>query len=135
MDAAHVRAMIRDHYAAAGHDEDYVASVYTDDAVVDFPQSGERIRGRANILAFRSAYPAGVTIRIERTLGCDDLWVNEGMIRYDEGAPQSIVSIWELRGDKVAHETVYITEPWEAPAWRARWAEPIPSGRATGELS
>jgi hypothetical protein len=25
------------------------------------------------------------------------------------------------RGDNVARETIYVTEPWEAPEWRRPW--------------
>jgi len=135
MDEAAARALILDHYAAAGRDEERVAAIYTDDAVLDFPQGRERIRGRTNILAFRSAYPSRVTIEIERTMGGGDFWVNEGTIRYDSAVPQRLVSIWEFRGDRVAHETVYVAEPWESPGSRAQWVESMPSDRATGSLS
>ena len=135
MDEAGARNLILDHYAAAGHDEDHVAAIYTDDAVLDFPQGRERIRGRPNILAFRTAYPVRVTIQIERTKGHGDFWVNEGTIEYDGAAPQRLVSIWEFRGDKVVHETVYVAEPWEPPAGRARWVEAMPYDRATGSPS
>jgi hypothetical protein len=27
----------------------------------------------------------------------------------------------ELRGEKIARETIYVTDAWEAPEWRARW--------------
>jgi ketosteroid isomerase-like protein len=126
MDAETARALILDHYAAAGRDEEHVAQVYTEDAILDFPQGGERIRGKAKILAFRTAYPARVSIRIRRTVGAGDLWVNEGTVSYDDGPPQNLVSIWEFRGDKVAHETAYVAAPWEPPASRAQWVEPIP---------
>jgi hypothetical protein len=53
--------------------------------------------------------------------GAGDLWIAENSISYD-GAPwQPSVSILEFRGDKVARETIYITETWEPPEWRARW--------------
>jgi hypothetical protein len=31
------------------------------------------------------------------------------------------VNILEFRGHKVARETIYVTEPWDAPEWRAPW--------------
>lgn len=134
MDEARVRALIIDHYAAAGQDEAHVAQVYADDAILDFPQSRERIRGKANILAFRSAYPAAIRIEIRRILGCGDVWVNQGTISYD-GAPQNLVSIWEFRGEKVVHETAYVADGWEPPAWRRQWVEPMPVADEIGRSS
>lgn len=118
--------MIADHYAAAGSDELRVAAIYSDDVILDFPQGGERIRGKANILAFRSAYPAKVRIQPRRIVGSGDVWVIEGAISYD-GVPRHLASIWEFRGDKVVHETVYISESWEPPEWRRQWVEPMPA--------
>ena len=114
-----------EHYANAGIDEGLVASIYADDVILDFPQSGERIHGRDNILAFRLAYPVQLRIEIRRTTGCGDVWVNEGTIRY-EGQPQRVVSIWEFENDRLAHETIYVTELWDAPEWRAQWAGRMP---------
>src|SRR4051794_38817595 len=76
------------HIAVAGggpSDEIARASeIYADDAVLEWPQGGERIRGKANITAFRSTYPARQEFELRRTTGCHDLWVNEYTIRYDE---------------------------------------------------
>ena len=90
-------------------------------------RGGERIRGKANILAFRTAYPASLDFELRRTIGSGDLWVNEYVIRYD-GKPSNVVGIMEFRHLKVFRETVYVGEPWEPPAWRAQWVEPITSG-------
>jgi len=128
MDDAAIQALVRDHYAAAGSDETHVGSIYSDDAILDFPQGGERIRGRANIIAFRSVYPAHISLEIPRTVGSGDVWVNEGIIRYD-GQPQRLVSIWEFKGDRLIHETAYVAEPWDPPKWRAQWVEPMPEDR------
>ena len=125
MDNATARELILDHYAAAGTDEEHVGRIYAEDAILDFPQGGERIRGRANIVAFRSVYPAKVGIVPRRITGSDDLWVIEGTIRYD-GDPHPLVSIWEFRDGKLVHETSYITDPWDPPAWRAEWVETMP---------
>jgi hypothetical protein len=123
MDDAAARALIAEHYENAGGDEAKVQAMYTDDAVLEFPQSGERIRTKANIQAFRSAYPARVRVEPRRTIGRDDLWISEGRISYNDAAPSNNVSIMEFRGDKVFRETIYVCEPWEPPAWRAQWVE------------
>jgi hypothetical protein len=116
MDETRARAVITDHFANAGRDEVRASEIYADDAVLEFPQGGERIRGKANILAFRTAYPASLDFEIRRTIGCGDLWVNEYTIRYD-GKPSHVVGIMEFR------ERIYFGEPWDPPAWRAHWVE------------
>lgn len=124
MDDATIRQTILDHYAAAGTDERHVAESYADDVILDFPQGGERIRGKENIIAFRSAYPAEVRIEPRRITGSGGVWVIESTISYD-GRPQYLASIWEFRDGKVVHETSYVAEGWEPPSWRAQWVEPM----------
>ncbi len=125
MDEAQIRSMIADHFAWSGKDEVRASACYTDDAVLEFPQGGERIRGKANIIAFRSVYPASVDFEMHRTIGCGDLWVNEYTIRYDGERPHKVAGIMELRDGLVVRERLYIAEPWEPPAWRAQWVEPM----------
>jgi hypothetical protein len=129
-----VVAMIRAHYAAAGVDERRVAADYADDAILDFPQGGERIRGAANIFAFRSAYPAQVRLSLRRVTGAADTWIIESTISYD-GEPQYAVAIWELMDRRIAHETVHVADGWAPPEWRARWVEPLPSSDESLEAS
>ena len=124
MDNLEPRQAIEARFAAAGRDETAASDIYSEDAILEFPQGGERIRGKANILAFRTAYPASLDFEMRRAVGCDDTWVNEYVIRYD-GKPSHVVGIMEFRDAKVFRETVYVGDPWEAPAWRAQWVEPI----------
>jgi hypothetical protein len=125
MDESTVRAMIDDHFDTATDDFVQSSEIYADDAVLEFPQGGERIRGKANITAFRSAYPARVTFDVQRTIGRQDLWVNEYIIRYDDQTSLNVVGIMEFRDDRVVRERIYFGEPWEPPAWRAQWVEPM----------
>ena len=104
-------------------DQEVAHEIYHDDVVVEFPQSGERIRGRANLRAMREAYPAKVSCTIRESRGGGDLWVTELVITYDEKKRVNAVSIMEFRGGKVARETLYFGDPWEPPAWRAQWVE------------
>ena len=124
MDEAAIMSAIENHFAAAGRDEVVASAIYADDAVLEFPQGGERIRGKANILAFRSAYPASLDFEMRRTTGRGNLWLNEYTIRYD-GKPSLVVGIMEFADGLVVRETVYVTDPWEPPAWRAQWVEPM----------
>ena len=131
MDEATVRAMITDHFDTGTDDFVRSSEIYADDAVLEFPQGGERIRGKANIIAFRSAYPARIGIDMQRTIGRDDLWVNEYTIKYDDDNALHVVGIMEFRDDKVVRERIYFGEPWEPPAWRAQWVEPMEEPNAS----
>ena len=127
MDEQVARALIARHFAHAGKDEVATSEIYADDAVLEFPQGGERIRGKANIQAFRSAYPASLQFEMRRTIGSGDLWVNEDVIRYD-GRPSHAVGIMEFKDGLVVRETLYVGDPWDPPAWRAQWVEPLDAG-------
>ncbi|MGH9011394.1 MAG: nuclear transport factor 2 family protein [Acidimicrobiia bacterium] len=131
MDDAMARAMILAHFdasgisAAGGGPGDDIArasEIYADDAVLEWPQGGERIRGKANIIAFRSTYPTRQEFEVHRIIGCHNLWVNEYTIRYED-RPMRVVGIMEFRDDKVVRERIYFGDPWEPPAWRAQWVE------------
>ena len=90
--------------------------------MLEWPQGGERVRGKADIVAFRSAYPARQDFDVHRITGCHDLWVTEYTIRYDD-RPVMAVGIMELRDGRVVRKRIYFGEPWEPPAWRAQWVE------------
>jgi hypothetical protein len=131
MTGAKARAMIREHFEASnvgaaggapGDDNERASQIYADNAVLEWPQGGERVRGRANIIEFRSSYPARQQFELLRTTGCHDLWVNEYTIRYDDH-PVMVVGIMEFRDEKVIRERIYFGEPWQPPAWRAQWVE------------
>ena len=133
MDATQARAMIKAHFEASdisvagGGPLDDIArasEIYADDAVLEWPQGGERVRSKANIVAVRSAYPTRQEFELHRTIGCHDLWVNEYTIRYDD-RPVSVVGIMEFEGGKVVRERIYFGEPWDPPSWRAQWVEPM----------
>ena len=121
MDDREIRAALERHWSDI-NDQDVVHEIYHDDAVLEFPQGGERLVGLANIRAMREVYPSTLTMTIQRIRGSGDLWVAESIITYD-GTPMHAVNIMEFRDDKVAHETIYFGEPWEPPAWRAKWVE------------
>ncbi len=71
---------------------------------------------------------------LPRVVGSGDVWVIESTISYD-GVPHHLASIWEFRDGKVVHETSYITEGWDPPAWRAEWVEPIPDDANFGQAA
>ncbi len=125
---ASTRARIAEHWTASEHGDSVTEhAIYADDAILDYPQSGERFRGRSRIRAQRGGHPAERHFTILRIRGGGDLWVSECVITYD-GAPTYSVSIMEFTGDLVTHENQYFADPFPAPASRAALAEHIPDG-------
>ena len=109
--------------ASAAGNADAEHDIYRDDVVCEYPQSGERILGRANLQALRTHHPgtpSGFSVR--RITGSGEIWVTEYTINY-EGRSAFTVSIMEFRDGKVAHETQYFADPFAAPQWRARWVQ------------
>ncbi len=121
MDEPALRAALIRHWEYSGRDEDVAHEIYHDDAVLEFPQSGERFEGVENFREWRRQYPATLKFHIRRITHGGDLAVAENLISYD-GAPwKYTVNLMEFRGRKVAHERVYIMDAWEAPGWRTPW--------------
>ena len=100
--------------------------IYREDAVLEYPQSGELTRGRSNIQGQRESQPNKKRFNIRRIVGSGDLWVTEFILMYDD-KPSYTVSIMEFSGDKVARETQYFADPFPAPAFRAKWVERMPT--------
>src|ERR1700691_4552952 len=122
-----IRAALNQHWAASDAN-DFVTEhlIYREDAVLDYPQSGERTRGRRNILNQRASQPSNKRFSIRRIIGSGDLWVTEFILTYD-AKPSYTVSIMEFSGVKVARETQYFADPFPAPAFRAKWVERMPT--------
>ncbi len=124
-----IRARLERHWTASEEgDLEAEHEVYAHDAILDYPQSGERFRGRDRIRRQRGGHPAERHFRVRRITGQGDLWVSECVITYD-GAPSHTVSIMEFANGLVVHETQYFAEPFAPAQWRAALAEQIPDGR------
>jgi SnoaL-like domain len=121
MDAATVRGMLEQHFEYSRSDPDKAHAMYHEDAVLEFPQSGERFEGVENFREWRSNYPANTRFEFREVRGRDDVWVAELSVKYDDGPGSFGVSVLELRGDKIARESIYVTEGFEPPEWRAQW--------------
>jgi len=121
-----MREALEAHWqASAIGDVNAEHDIYDDNAICDYPQSGERILGRANLQALRSHHPAKPSgFNVRRMLGRSDLWITEYTIAY-QGKPAFTISIMEFRNRKVVHETQYFADPFEAPAWRSQWVQQI----------
>jgi hypothetical protein len=123
MDDQAVRLALQRHWEASDK-SDFEAEheIYHDDAVLDYPQSGERIRGRRNIQQSRTVQPNTKRFAVRRMIGGGDLWVTEFTLSYD-GIPSYVVSIMEFRDGLVAHETQYFADRFAPGASRADLVE------------
>jgi hypothetical protein len=120
------RAALEEHWRASERgDTEAEHAIYATDALLDYPQSGERFRGRDTISAQRGGHPAERHFTVLRIVGGGDLWVSECIITYD-GVPSYSVSIMEFHNEHVAHETQYFGDAFGAPEWRMALAEPMP---------
>ena len=141
------RAIV-ERFARAIENQDFgaQADLLADDYIDEMPQSGERIRGKANALAVARNYPGGVgTVSRERFVGAEDTWVLTpslsvlriegsgdvyayvGTVRYATGETWQLLAIVGLRDGKVAKTTTWYAAPFEAPGWRAPFVERFPS--------
>jgi hypothetical protein len=118
-----IRQALDKHWVASNSgDFDTEHDIYLEDAFLDYPQSRERIRGRKNIQITRTLQPHKKRFAVSRIVGSGDLWVTELVLTYD-AKPFYTVSIMEFSGVKVAHETQYFSDPFEAAEWRKKWVE------------
>jgi ketosteroid isomerase-like protein len=118
-----IREALSQHWSASNAG-DFATEhdIYHDDAYLDYPQSRERICGRHNIQTTRSLQPNKKTFVVQRITGSGELWITELILSYD-GKPFYTVSIMEFRGMKVAHETQYFADAFEAQPWRKQWVQ------------
>jgi SnoaL-like domain len=126
-DQSVVPDQVRRFWEYPGADVDRARELYHEDAVLEFPQSGERFEGVDNFTEWRRQYPAEVRYRVRRVTVREDLAVVELLASYNDGPWQFGVQLLEFRGDKVARERIYVMEGWEAPEWRAAWRSDTPA--------
>jgi hypothetical protein len=123
---------IRRHFLAIGRDEDEAGEIYAEDAVLEYVQSGERIRGRANIVASRRAYPGRpAPFEVVRSFGTAETQAVELVMHIAGDEPHPVVAILDLEDGRVRRERIYIADPWEPAAYRAQWLEPATGAAPT----
>ena len=116
-------AALRQHWAASDANEfDDEHRIYRDDAILEYPQSGERLRGRQNIQASRAAQPNAKRFTVRRIIGGGNVWVSELVLTYD-GQPFYVVSVMEFEDGEVVRETQYFGEAFDPGPSRAQWVE------------
>jgi hypothetical protein len=138
MDNDAMERKLRDLYSSGDMQElaRQIPEMASEDMIQEWPQSGERIRGRDNIIAVNEHYEGATgtapKLRLRRIVKPGQAWVAEGTIDYGDGTPVSIVAILETDADgKITRETDYFANPFEAPEWRRQWVEqmePVPAG-------
>ncbi len=123
---APTKAVIQQHFEALQRaDAEKIAALLSEDFIQDWPQSGERVRGREACVRIYTNYPGGgPVVTVKRILGSGDVWVVEADADYS-GKPVQVVAILEFRNDLLVHETDYFADPFEAPAWRMQWVDKI----------
>ena len=130
MDNDALERKLRDLYSSGDVQElaRQVSELGAEEMVQEWPQSGERIRGRDNIVAVNQRYEGATgsapSLTLRRIVKPGEAWVVEGTIDYGDGTPVSLVSILEADADgKITRQTDYFANPFEAPEWRSQWVE------------
>lgn len=118
------RQLLQDHWEKHANSADFeeAHAIYHDDAVLEWPQSGERFVGKDTFRAMRQGAPP-LEFKTWRILGEGSIWTAENLMRVADGEAQLTVNILEFRGDKVAREIVYITQRFDAAPDRGQWVE------------
>jgi ketosteroid isomerase-like protein len=104
-------------FAAAG-------DLLSDDYVGEYPQSGERIRGRDNFVALNKNYPGAWRATIRRVIASGDQVASEVLLEHN-GQVVPVVSFFDLRDGRIVKEVDYWPDPFPAQEWRAQWVERI----------
>lgn len=126
--------LLRQWKYTGGPDEAKASELYHDDVVLEFPQSGEWFRGKANQQGWRERFPAKLDFQPREIRGGGDLWIAEGVVTYDGANSVHFVKVIEFKGDKVQRESLYFAEPFPAPEWRRPWIETGPRPRRQDDL-
>ncbi|MGW7098312.1 nuclear transport factor 2 family protein [Streptomyces sp. NPDC054883] len=120
-------------------DWDGVAKLVAEDAVIEWPVSGERIVGRSNFIAVLAedgdvggdTYEdaGGASVEVLRVLADGELVVTEVEIPEDHVVYRA-VSLWTVRDGEIVGAREYWTSPGQdpAPRWRAGYVEPLVAG-------
>ncbi len=132
-DESRVLEVVKRYLEFVGADVERADEIYHEDAVLEFPQSGERFEGVATFTQWRRQYPADpdqMRYRVRRVTARVDLAVVEVSVSYDGTSWMQGVQLLEFRGDKVARERIYVMDAWDAPKWRAPWRADTPADPA-----
>ena len=103
-----------------------VAQLLHDEYTLEWPQSGERIRGRENFAGMNTAYPAEGkwTFKINHIAADGDLVVTDVSVS-DGKLHDRCITFSTIRKDKIWKQIEFWPEPFNAPDWRTQWVERI----------
>ena len=112
-----------------------VGRLLHDDFALEWPQSGERIRGRDNFVAVNAHYPAAGPWRfaVQRIVADDHGAVSDVAVTAPEVAAR-VVSFFAPRDGMIWRVTEFWPDPFAAAAWRARWVERETGGGGEGSV-
>ena len=97
--------------------------LFTDDVVLEWPQSGERISGTRNRREVYRRFPSLPRVTLRRITGSGDFWALEADLEYEGDDRYQCVFLCEMRDGRIARETGFWGKPFPAPEWRAPWVE------------
>jgi hypothetical protein len=121
MDATTIKAMLEQHFEYAHNDPEHAHAMSTEDATLELPPVGRTACRRREHAGMAKQLSGQHIVRVREVRGRDDFWVAELSISYDGGPANFGISILELRGDKVARESIYVAEGFAPPERRAQW--------------
>ena len=120
---ANRRSAERYFAAVRAHDFDTLDDLRHEGFVQEWPQMGERTRGKANARAINENHPGTPIPTVRRVTGDDDFWVAETTLEYPDGSVWQAVHLFEFRDGTILRQTDYFGAPLAAPAWREGWVE------------
>lgn len=97
-----------------------------DDYLLEWPQSGERIRGRENFVAVNTNYPAHGRweFTVHRIIAEEDQVVSD--VGVTDGVNKArVITFSTIRAGKIWRQTEFWPDPFEPAAWRREWVEKI----------
>ena len=103
-------------------DADAVDDLVHDDVVEEYPQSGERIKGKQNYLSVFENIPLMPNVLEYRLTLSGDLAIAERTVQYGTNRSYN-TAITEMEDGKVKRARQYFAAPFEAPQWRAQWVD------------
>ncbi|MGW7661690.1 nuclear transport factor 2 family protein [Streptomyces sp. NPDC054756] len=104
-----------------------VGALLADDVIVEWPVSGERIRGRENYIRVNAEYPEGWSIEVLRVVAHGHDVVSEVEVPHDTMGTHRVASFWTVRDGLITEGREYWTELGAdpSPAWRAAYVERV----------
>jgi limonene-1,2-epoxide hydrolase len=92
--------------------------------ILEWPQSGERIRGPANFIAVNEHYPTtGRWHFTVQQLIADGSAVATDVLVTDGAISARAITFSTVRAGKIVHQVEYWPDPFEPAAWRSQWVE------------